>query len=79
VFSADASTTLRLKESPPTMENCNLVVVDLLGREVYKITINPQVRQYLLPTHQWAEGMYTFKISIPNSSFELHGKIEVLH
>jgi len=60
-------------------QTCRLIVVDLMGREVLNTTFNPLLRQVQVNTKEWATGLYTFKIELPNSSLELNGKIQVLH
>jgi hypothetical protein len=41
--------------------------------------VNPQLRQILIDTADWATGLYVFKIVIPNSNLELNGKFDVVH
>lgn len=76
---ADYLTTIGLKQPIPTTQICQLMVVDLLGKVVLDTTFNPLLRQVQVNTKDWAEGLYTFKIVLPNSSMQLNGKFEVLH
>jgi hypothetical protein len=61
------------------MQPCSIVFFDILGKEISRTTFNPLLRQIDVNTKDWADGLYTFKIIIPNSVLQLNGNLEIIH
>ncbi len=76
---ADYAVTLKFMEILPSQELSNLIITDASGREVYKQQVNTGLPQHTICTEHWAEGLYVFKLVIPNSPLEFNGKFEVVH
>lgn len=54
-----------------------LEVVDAIGRIVYRTELKPMEKQIQLETSQWANGMYSYRLS--STSRVAHGKLIVKH
>ncbi len=76
---ANFITTIKLKETLPTSIVNELVIDDLLGKEIIRLKINPEMRMYTLNTKGWPSGMYIYHILTPNYALDIHGKFEVQH
>ena len=72
-------TTILLKESLPVSVPHEIVVNDVLGKELSRIKINPELKFYTVNTKAWPSGMYIYRILTPNYELDLHGKFEVQH
>jgi hypothetical protein len=69
---------LRIKYPLPTSQNCTLIVSDIFGKETIRISLNPQLSEYVLDTTNLANGLYLYNIIIPDSTIQIDGKFEVL-
>jgi Secretion system C-terminal sorting domain len=69
----------QFKHPLPTSKTCTLVVTDLLGKEVKRINLNPNLSEQIVNTSDLVNGMYLFNILIPELNHPIDGKFEVLH
>jgi hypothetical protein len=76
---SDYMTTIQLLNDLPTEELCMLQVTDIMGKVIMKQLINPELRTYQIDTRTWSSGLYIFSITLPDSTIEVNGKIEVQH
>jgi len=76
---ADCVVNLKFMEPLSTQELCTLLIIDASGREVFKQQVNTGFSQQTICTEHWAEGLYVFKLAVPNSKLEFNGKFEVVH
>ena len=76
---ADCVVNLKFMETLSTQELCTLLIIDASGREVFKQQVNTGFSQQTICTEHWAEGLYVFKLAVPNSKLEFNGKFEVVH
>ncbi len=71
--------TIVLQETLPSYLVTELAINDIMGKEMCRIKINPELRQYSFNTKDWACGIYVYRIITQNSSLNLHGIFEVQH
>jgi hypothetical protein len=76
---ADCVVNLKFMETLSSQELCTLLIIDASGREVFKQQVNTGLPQQTICTEHWAEGLYVFKLAVPNSKLEFNGKFEVVH
>lgn len=76
---ANYAVTLKFMQILASQELSNLIITDASGREVFKQQVNTGLPQHTICTEHWAEGLYVFKLVIPNSPLEFNGKFEVVH
>jgi hypothetical protein len=69
----------QFKQPLPTSKTCSLIVTDLLGKEVKRINLNPNLSEQIVNTSDLVNGMYFFNILVPELNHSIDGKFEVLH
>ncbi len=71
--------TIQLKDALPTSVITEIIVYDLLGKEMLSIKSNPQFKRYTVNTKNWPSGLYFYRILSSNIELNIHGKLEVEH
>lgn len=76
---ADHLVTIELSANFPLSEDTELIVTDLLGREVYRRIWPIEMTQTILNTSKWETGMYFFEVISPKFTVSASGKFDVAH
>jgi hypothetical protein len=76
-FPNPATQTTRVQWTQESLSQCDLIVLDVFGRQVCRYVIPAGIRHYDLPVNNLPQGLYVVKAVVNNTGYS--GKVIVKH